>query len=127
MKALIRFSVLLVAIASVWVTSFLGSFGTSAAFAEDLPATNFYTQDLSKIDLNNSNINTFRKVRGMYPTLGRIIIDNAPYRSLDDVLAIPGLTEAQKELITANADNFTLKRPDESMGRERINNANYRL
>jgi photosystem II PsbU protein len=127
MKALIRFSVLLVAIASVWATSFLGSLGTSAAFAKDLPATNFYTQDLSKIDLNNSNINTFRNVRGMYPTLGRIIIENAPYLSFDDVLAIPGLTEAQKELITANADNFTLNRPDESMGRERINNANYRL
>ncbi|MDX2256244.1 MAG: photosystem II complex extrinsic protein PsbU [Pseudanabaenaceae cyanobacterium bins.39] len=127
MKALIRFSVLLVAIASIWTTSLLGSFGSNSAFAEDLPATNFYTQDLSKIDLNNSNINNFRQVRGMYPTLGRIIIENAPYQSLDDVLAIPGLTEGQKELITANADKFTLKRPDESMGRERINNANYRL
>ncbi|NUN63589.1 photosystem II oxygen evolving complex protein PsbU [Pseudanabaena biceps] len=127
MKALIRFSVLLVAIASIWTTGFLGSFGSNSAFAEDLPATNFYTQDLSKIDLNNSNINTFRQVRGMYPTLGRIIIDNAPYSSLDEVLDIAGLTDAQKELIEANADKFTLNKPDESMGRERINNANYRL
>jgi photosystem II PsbU protein len=127
MKALIRFSVLLVAIASIWTTSLLGSFGSNSAFAEELPATNFYTQDLSKIDLNNSNINNFRQVRGMYPTLGRIIIENSPYQSLDDVLAIPGLTESQKELIAANADKFTLKKPDESMGRERINNANYRL
>ncbi|ELS31296.1 MULTISPECIES: photosystem II complex extrinsic protein PsbU [Pseudanabaena] len=127
MKALIRFSVLLVAIASIWTTCLLGSFGGNTAFAEGLPATNFYTQDLSKIDLNNSNINTFRQVRGMYPTLGRIIIDNAPYQSLDDVLNIAGLTDGQKELIKANADKFTLKKPDESMGRERINNANYRL
>ncbi len=127
MKALIRFSVLLVAIASILTTGFLGSFGSNAAFAEDLPSTSFYTQDLSKIDLNNSNINTFRQVRGMYPTLGRIIIDNAPYQSLDEVLNIAGLTDAQKELIKANADKFTLKKPDESMGRERINNANYRL
>jgi len=127
MKALIRFSVLLVAIASIWTSGFLGSFGSNAAFAEDLPATSFYTQDLSKIDLNNSNINTFRQVRGMYPTLGRLIIDNAPYQSLDDVLNIAGLTASQKELITANADKFVLKKPDESMGRERINNANYRL
>ena len=82
MKALIRFSVLLVAIASIWTTVFLGSFGSNAAFADELPPTNFYTQDLSKIDLNNANINTFRQVRGMYPTLGRIIIDNAPYQSL---------------------------------------------
>ena len=127
MKALIRFSVLLVAIASIWTTCLLGSFGSSAAFAEDLPATSFYTQDLSKIDLNNSNINTFRQVRGTYPTLGRLIIDNAPYKSLDDVLNIKGLSPSQKELITANADKFVLKKPDESMGRERINNANYRL
>ncbi|MBD2318626.1 photosystem II complex extrinsic protein PsbU [Phormidium tenue] len=127
MKALIRFSVLLVAIASIWTTGFLGSFGSNSAFAEELPATNFYTQDLSKIDLNNSNINTFRQVRGMYPTLGRIIIENAPYKSLNEVLEIDGLNEAQKELIKANADKFTLKKPDESMGRERINNANYRL
>jgi photosystem II PsbU protein len=127
MKALIRFSVLLVAIASILTTGFLGSFGSNSAFAEELPATNFYTQDLSKIDLNNSNINTFRQVRGMYPTLGRIIIENAPYKSLNEVLEIDGLNEAQKELIKANADKFTLKKPDESMGRERINNANYRL
>ena len=127
MKALIRFSVLLVAIASIWTTGLLGSFSSNAAFAEELPSTSFYTQDLSKIDLNNSNINTFRQIRGMYPTLGRIIIENAPYKSLDEVLSIAGLTESQKELIKANADQFTLKKPDESMGRERINNANYRL
>ena len=127
MKALIRFSVLLVAIASVWTTGFLGSFGSNAAFADELPPTNFYTQDLSKIDLNNANINTFRQVRGMYPTLGRIIIDNAPYQSFDEVLNIAGLTDTQKEILKSNADKFTLKKPDESMGRERINNANYRL
>jgi photosystem II PsbU protein len=63
----------------------------------------------------------------MYPTLGRLIIDNAPYRTLDDVLNIAGLSDSQKQLITENADKFVLKKPDESMGRERINNANYRL
>jgi len=127
MKALIRFSVLLVAIASIWTTGFLGSFGSNAAFAEDLPPTNFYTQDTSKIDLNNANINAFREVRGAYPTLGRIIIENAPYKSFDDVLNIAGLSDAQKEILKANADKFSLKKPDESLGRERINNANYRL
>ncbi|PZO39835.1 MAG: photosystem II oxygen evolving complex protein PsbU [Pseudanabaena frigida] len=127
MKALIRFSVLLVAIASIWTTGFLGSFGNNAALANELPPTNFYTQDLSKIDLNNANINAFRQVRGAYPTLGRIIIENAPYQSFDDVLNIAGLSEAQKELLKENADKFSLKKPDESLGRERINNANYRL
>jgi photosystem II PsbU protein len=127
MKALIRFSVLLVAIASIWTTCLLGSFSNNAAFAEDLPSTSFYTQDTSKIDLNNANINAFRQVRGAYPTLGRIIIENAPYQSIDDVLNIAGLSEAQKELIKANADQFSLKKPDASLGRERINNSSYRL
>jgi photosystem II PsbU protein len=127
MKALIRFSVLLVAIASIWTACLLGSFGSSAAFAEDLPATSFYTQDISKIDLNNANINAFLQVRGAYPTLAHIIIDNSPYQSFNDVLNIPGLTEEQKELLVANADKFSLKKPDQSLGRERINNANYRL
>ncbi len=117
-----------IAIAIVLTTSFLGTFGAaSPAFADNLPDTSFIKQDLSKIDLNNSNINAFRQVRGMYPTLGRIIIDNAPYSSLDDVLNIDGLSEKQKDLIRNNADKFTLKKPDESMNRERINNSLYRL
>jgi photosystem II PsbU protein len=94
---------------------------------EALPETNFIKQDLQKIDLNNANIYNFRKVRGMYPTLGRLIIENAPYSSLEDVLNIPGLTEAQKRIIQDNADQFALFKPDNSMNRERINNANYRL
>jgi photosystem II PsbU protein len=124
MKALIRFFVLVLAIVA---TTFGFSLGSSAVLASDLPATNFYTQDTSKIDLNNSNINAFRRLRGFYPTLGRVIIENAPYSSLDDVLNISGLSEKQKQLIRDNASEFTLKRPDESMGRERINNSSYRL
>jgi photosystem II PsbU protein len=95
--------------------------------AEELPRTNFIEQDRSKIDLNNANIKEFREVRGMYPTLGRIIIEHAPYRTLDDVLNIEGLTAKQQELIKKSADRFTLRQPDESMNRERINNALYRL
>jgi photosystem II PsbU protein len=94
---------------------------------EQLPETNFIKQDLQKIDLNNANIYNFRRIKGMYPTLGRIIIEHAPYASIEDVLNIPGLTEAQKQLIKDNADQFALYKPDSSMNRERINNANYRL
>ncbi|MFN3927938.1 MAG: photosystem II complex extrinsic protein PsbU [Pseudanabaenaceae cyanobacterium] len=97
------------------------------AALEKLPDTNFVKQDLSKIDLNNANITMFRRVRGMYPTLGRIIIDHAPYASLEDVLKIPDLTEAQKQLLRDNADKFTFYKPDNSMNRERINNSTYRL
>ncbi len=94
---------------------------------DELPETNYINQNLEKIDLNNANIYSFRRVKGMYPTLGRIIIEHAPYRSIEDVLNIPGLTEAQKQLIRDNADKFAFYKPDSSMNRERINNATYRL
>lgn len=122
MKTLIHL-VCLVLIACLWLQPAIAD--TSAL--DQLPETNFIKQDLQKIDLNNANIYNFRKVRGMYPTLGRIIIENAPYSSLEDVLSIPGLTDAQKRTIQDNADQFALFKPDNSMNRERINNANYRL
>src|ERR687885_2744259 len=46
-----------------------------------------------KIDLNNTNVRAFRKYPGMYPTLARKVVDNAPYKSVEDVLDIPGLSE----------------------------------
>ncbi len=38
-----------------------------------------------KIDLNNSNIQTFTQYSGLYPTLARKIIKNAPYRHLHNI------------------------------------------
>lgn len=124
MKALARFSIV-----AIWAIAILCTFllPNGMVNANELPKTNFIKVDSSKIDLNNSNINAFKKVSGFYPTLGRIIIQNAPYRSLDDVLHIPGLTEAQQQKIKDNADKFTLYQPDNSLNRERINNALYRL
>ncbi|CAN1213151.1 photosystem II complex extrinsic protein PsbU [Tumidithrix helvetica PCC 7403] len=126
MKALVRFSVLILAIAVTWTFGLIGNLSPSV-LADQLPDTSFIKQDISKIDLNNANINAFRKVKGMYPTLGRIIVENAPYDSLDDVLNISGLTDTQKQTIRDNAGVFTLNKPDNSMNRERINNSVYRL
>lgn len=61
-----------------------------------------------KLDLNNSTVRQFRKFPGMYPTLARVIIDNAPYKQVEDVLKIPGLTSSQKEILEANLDEFTI-------------------
>ena len=44
-----------------------------------------------KIDLNNANINAFSQYQGLYPTLARILVQNAPYKSVDDVLSLSGL------------------------------------
>lgn len=59
-----------------------------------------------KLDLNNSPLRSFRKYRGMFPTLAAMIVDNAPYENVEDVLEMPGLTENQKKLLEANLDNF---------------------
>ncbi|NEO29396.1 MAG: photosystem II complex extrinsic protein PsbU [Symploca sp. SIO3C6] len=61
-----------------------------------------------KVDLNNSHIRDFRQYRGMYPTLARKIIDNAPYNSVEDVLKIPGLSERQQKILRDNLDSFTV-------------------
>lgn len=127
MKALARFLFATAAIAVIFVAGFLGAIDNNQAFAAELPDTSYIKADNSKIDLNNANIYQFRQIPGMYPTIGRIIIENAPYDSLDEVLVAKGLTEDQKQKIRENADRFTLFKPDNSMQRERINNATYRL
>ncbi|NKB17565.1 MAG: photosystem II oxygen evolving complex protein PsbU [Pseudanabaena sp. CRU_2_10] len=127
MKALARLLFATAAIAVIFVAGFLGINNFDYALAADLPDTSYIKADSSKIDLNNANIYQFRQVPGMYPTLGRIIIENAPYNSLDEVLAIKGLTADQQDKIRSNADRFALFKPDNSMQRERINNATYRL
>jgi photosystem II PsbU protein len=124
MKAVVRFSII-----ALFAIAIFCNFGISVntVSANELPKTNVIKVDSSKIDLNNSNINAFKKVSGFYPTIGRILIQNAPYSSLDDALNIKGLTEAQVQRIKDNADLFVLNQPDNSLNRERYNNSIYRL
>lgn len=72
--------------------------------ADDKLATEFG----KKLDLNNSDVRDFRQFPGMYPTLAGLIISNAPYETVEDVLNISGLSDAQKELLQANLDSFTV-------------------
>lgn len=64
-----------------------------------------------KIDLNNANLVAFTDCPGFYPTLAKEIVAHSPYKNVEDVLAIPGLSEAQKERLRANLDNFTVTEP----------------
>lgn len=91
--------------------------------ADDKLATEFG----KKIDLNNSHIRTFRQYPGMYPTLARKVIDNAPYEKVDDVLDIPGLSQRQKALLQANLDKFTVTEVDATFvdGGDRYNPGVY--
>jgi photosystem II PsbU protein len=80
-----------------------------------------------KIDLNNTNVRGFRKLPGFYPSLARKIVDNAPYKSVDDLLDIPELSERQKEAIQSNLDRFTVTSTDDTFveGGDRYNNGYY--
>lgn len=80
-----------------------------------------------KIDLNNSGVRDFREFRGLYPTLAGLIIKNAPYEDVEDVLNISGLTDAQKKVLQANLDKFTVTDVDSIFieGDNRLNNGFY--
>jgi photosystem II PsbU protein len=80
-----------------------------------------------KIDLNNTNVRAFRQYRGMYPTLAGIVVKNAPYKTVEDVLNIEGLSDRQKERLQANLDKFTVTQVEVGLteGDDRINNGLY--
>ncbi len=81
-----------------------------------------------KIDLNNTNVRAFQRYPGMYPTLAKAIIQNAPYNQVEDVLKIIGLSDRQKEILQGNLDNFTVTESDSvfNEGDDRYNNGIYR-
>jgi photosystem II PsbU protein len=82
-------------------------------FAIKMPSQNVVDQKLGseygrKIDLNNSNIDTFKRYPGLYPTLARAIIQNSPYEKVENVLDIAGLSDRQKDTLQANLEHFTV-------------------
>ena len=82
----------------------------------------------SKLDLNNANVQAFVKYRGLYPTIARKILKNAPYDEVDSVLEIPGLSDRERDIIKSNLNNFTVTPPDPAFveGADRYNNGVYR-
>ncbi len=59
-----------------------------------------------QIDLNNANMIAFQDCRGFYPNLARLIVQHSPYEQVEDVLAIPELSDRQKALLQAQLKNF---------------------
>ncbi|MER3434577.1 MAG: photosystem II protein [Leptolyngbya sp. ERB_1_1] len=91
---------------------------------EDKMATDYG----KKLDVNNTNVRAFRQLPGMYPTLAGLIVKNAPYESVEDILKIPGLSDKQKEVLEANMDNFVATEVSKELveGGDRYNNGIYR-
>jgi photosystem II PsbU protein len=81
-----------------------------------------------KIDLNNTNVRAFAQFPGLYPTLARMILSNAPFEEIDDIFDMPDLTDRQAEILKANLDKFTISSPDSALveGGDRFNNGIYR-
>jgi photosystem II PsbU protein len=106
--------------------------GSMALLAEATPKNavdaKLGTEYGSKLDLNNANVQNFRNYPGLYPTLARQILLNAPYSSVEEVLDLPGLTEQQLDILKANLDNFTATEPDPALveGADRFNNGVYK-
>ncbi len=82
----------------------------------------------AKLDLNNANVQSFRQYPGLYPTLARKILLNAPFENVEDVLDMPGLSEQQIEILKNNLDNFAITPPDPALveGADRFNNGVYK-
>jgi photosystem II PsbU protein len=80
-----------------------------------------------KIDLNHSSVRSFSQYRGMYPNLAALIVRNAPFEQVDDVLDIPGLNDKQKEFLKAHLDSFTVTPVEPSLneGDNRFNDGIY--
>jgi photosystem II PsbU protein len=81
-----------------------------------------------KIDLNNTNVRAFLDYPGLYPTIAKLIIKNAPYEKAEDVLDIAGLSDRQKEVLKKNLGNFTVSSAEAALveGGDRFNNGIYK-
>ncbi|MBD1843638.1 photosystem II complex extrinsic protein PsbU [Cyanobacteria bacterium FACHB-63] len=135
MKRLIRFVAVLSLVMGClgWLsqTAVAANLNRVTVFAADyrnVVEDKMATEYGKKLDLNNTNVRAFRQLPGLYPTLAGLIVKNAPYESVEDVLNIPGLTDKQKELLEANLDNFVTTEVSKELveGGDRYNNGIYR-
>ncbi|HEY9752681.1 MAG TPA: photosystem II complex extrinsic protein PsbU [Coleofasciculaceae cyanobacterium] len=111
----------------------IGSLGTiskvlAVESVRDVVGEKMSTEFGQKIDLNNTNVRAFMKYPGLYPNLARIVIKNAPYKKVEEVLDIADLTDAQKDLLASYLDRFTVTDVEPALveGQDRINPGIYR-
>ena len=82
------------------------------------------------IDLNNTNISSYKDYRGLYPTLAKKLIANGPYESVDEILSIPDLSDRQKSTLTKYLEEGLFSVSPTSVvftqGDDRINNGVYK-
>ncbi len=139
MKRLVGFFIALGMLVSAFIGIGMPQSAVAAGFGQASPllAEEVFTNAVdaklgteygAKLDLNNANVQNFRKYPGLYPTLAGKIVKNAPFANVEEVLDMPGLSEPQIEILKKNLDNFTVTPPDPALveGADRFNNGVYK-
>jgi photosystem II PsbU protein len=135
MKGLIRFLAALSLVVGClgWLsqTAVAATFSGTTVLAADyrnVVSDKMATEYGKKLDVNNTNVRYFRQLPGMYPTLAGLIVKNAPYESVEDILEIPGLTDQQKDVLKSHMDEFVATDVSKELveGGDRYNNGIYR-
>ncbi|KAL7485981.1 hypothetical protein ACHAW6_011580 [Cyclotella cf. meneghiniana] len=78
------------------------------------------------IDVNNANVRAYLRLPGMYPSAAGKIVSHGPYKSVADIYSIPGLSQAEKDVIKKYESRLVTKAPAAEYVIDRINNGLYR-
>lgn len=76
--------------------------------------------------MNNANVRAYLRMPGMYPAAAGKIVTHGPYKSVGEVYNIPGMTQAEKDVIKKYESRFTVREPAPEYVIDRINNGLYR-
>jgi len=79
-----------------------------------------------KVDLNNANIRAYLKIPGFYPNIASKIVNNGPFKTVSDIYNMPGLTEAEKNVIKKSENRFVVLDTKPEYDIDKINNGLYR-
>mmetsp|Transcript_13157 Transcript_13157/g.29657 ORF Transcript_13157/g.29657 Transcript_13157/m.29657 type:complete len:226 (+) Transcript_13157:74-751(+) len=85
-----------------------------------------YLGGSDKVDINNANVQAYRQFPGLYPTIAGLIGSHGPYKSVQDVYNVPGMTEPMKSVLKQYEGNLVCFPADPAYFIDRVNNGLYR-
>eukprot|EP00929_Paragymnodinium_shiwhaense_P106508 TRINITY_DN7196_c0_g1_i1.p1 TRINITY_DN7196_c0_g1~~TRINITY_DN7196_c0_g1_i1.p1 ORF type:complete len:191 (+),score=60.36 TRINITY_DN7196_c0_g1_i1:197-769(+) len=79
-----------------------------------------------RVDINNAPVQAYRQYPGFYPTAAGKIASNGPYKSVEDIYNIPGITEATKAIFKKYEKQLVCLPVSPAYFLDRINNGMYK-
>eukprot|EP00929_Paragymnodinium_shiwhaense_P079504 TRINITY_DN413_c0_g1_i4.p1 TRINITY_DN413_c0_g1~~TRINITY_DN413_c0_g1_i4.p1 ORF type:complete len:194 (+),score=66.18 TRINITY_DN413_c0_g1_i4:70-651(+) len=79
-----------------------------------------------RVDINNAPVQAYRQFPGFYPTAAGKIASGGPYKNVEDVYNLPGLTDASKAVIKKYEKNLVCLPVSPAYFLDRINNGMYK-